>query len=96
MSEWSEYHRGITPQDRVFTVGPAETIRKETTYRGFLMQRTDPNLGYMWTISDPDGKSVAGLGGWFTKLDLAQGAVDRHLEQQEEKREFGETTDQNN
>jgi hypothetical protein len=97
MSEWSEYHRGIKPQDRLFAMGPAETIRKEVPYQGFLLQRTDPNHGYMWAIYNTDGKGVAGLGGSFTKLEIAKDAIDRHLQQQEkEKREFGEITAQSN
>jgi hypothetical protein len=97
MSEWSNFHYGIRPQDRPPIVGSTETVRREVQYRGFLVRRTDPNRGHMWTIHDREGNDIAGLGGSFTKLDLAQDAVDRHLvEHEKEKRLFGEITPQNN
>jgi hypothetical protein len=97
MSEWSDFHRGIRRQRWDILGGPDEIIRKEIIYRGLLLQRTDPNQGHMWTISDLGGKDVAGLGGAFTKLQLAQEAVDRHIKHQEEtEKEFSETAEENN
>jgi hypothetical protein len=94
MSEWSDYHRAI--EQRVLGA-PPETVRREYPYRGFLLQRTDPARGHMWTISDTQKKDVAGLGGAFTKLQLALDAVDRYIKDQEEtEKQYSETTEQNN
>ena len=87
MSEWSGFHYRDKGEPKGIAVEPAEMIRKELTYRGFLPHRTDPKLGHMWRIADLDRREVAGLGGAFTNYRLAQDAVDRMIEDRRRKEE---------
>jgi hypothetical protein len=78
MSEYSNFHY----RDRTLRVSPQPTpeiIRNEVWYRGFKLRRGDPNAGYMWNIFDGDGKPI--IGGSFTKLPLAEFAVDKYLDE---------------
>ena len=55
-------------------------LRREFPYRGLILQRGEPSAGYMWNIYDLNKEAVQGLGGSFTKAQLAQDAVDRWIE----------------
>lgn len=75
MNEWSDFDRRHELLSD-FSSTPSEIVRNEFSYRGFLLHRTD---GHIWRISALDRNDVAGLGGAFTKLDLAQDAIDRFI-----------------
>ena len=75
----------VSPRDFGQAFGQAEIIRKEIPYRGYLLRRRDPF--FLWSITDPNGMEVAGLGGTFTTLKLAAEAVDRFIQDNKQREE---------
>jgi hypothetical protein len=86
MSEWSDFHNNRRPRLRDLSALPRETIGKQIIYRGYLVTRS-PNPAGLWTICNHRGMGIAGLGGAFTNVRLAQHAIDRHISDKQKEEE---------
>jgi hypothetical protein len=85
MSEFRDYHyrhRSLSLPSQPIP----EIIRNEIEYRGLKLRRGDRNAGYIWNIFDSSGEQI--IGGSFTKLPLAEFAVDRYFDQKGSKDDF--------
>lgn len=80
MNEFSNFHYHGGDRNTYAEVQPGtEIIRNKAEYRGFILRRGNPSAGYMWNIFDSNDKEVLGLGGSFTKLQIAEAAIDQWI-----------------